>query len=940
MLTFESPFYEVDGVIVFRDHASPTTFHYLGGPPRLTRTSPGNVPNLLLLKYRHALEASASTTAATRDQLGGGFLMFGVDCGLSDTKKQEIANTISAKVGGEVELVPVLFTKGKVSVIALDAQPAIAADPADSASTSKFVRGVIGTATPSLLGDQRAIFSLSLSPDAVTLIEDAYQSQLSPIGVIYELEFTGLRPAVSIKATIDKKRVYEFFKAGLHLGVHAGGGSTGTPATNPTTGNPNPAQPRPGDATRPAAGPPAPPPPPPPPPPPGQAGPPSPAAPPSPPTPPGPARRAEPPTPPGPTPPTPPGPTPPSPTPPGPTPPTPTPPGPTPPNPTPPNPTPPNPSGRGQPQTPPMPPNPGGAAPPQAPPRPANPTGGGQTPPNPVNPSGGGQNPPNPTGSGQGASSGRAFALDADLSYSVTQLEQTGAITIEVVQQQMGESIDRQRDAAIQLMKETLIQEFFRPSMTNVSSAAADAQQLMASTANTGRGSAGGDAKVQLGFQLQYKKEEELTTATFDYSSISPEVRTHAPNGFFSALLTDTQREKLIREVDLDDEFFKVLGVDISTAADYDELDVELIKVRVKYGSVAEEYHFSKADNAPKHFQAFVQGGEYAYQYQVEYLFGQSPDIGAQKQSYVGEWQTTTDRAIVVHPPDDVSMLRVILEPGIVDWELVDKIEATFSYDDAPNQFHSERTYLIASDTVAQNWTVRLTDPTAATYTLQPTFHMKDQREIEGAAVVERRPHVPIKDPFAPLPIKIQARVNPNDIVRVDVDITYSDKANDLEVRRSVQLVPPFEPKDVILPLINERKRTYKYRATLIETSGAVETQPEVETDRNSIQITEGGIVLDLVVTVLGDMTQQQIEAIQLEFRSEPLPGAVQQPTSVLLQPGGQAQQTVPLVLRADRTTFEFRTKTFLTGRPPVESKWKQQSDPNVVIQPSQLVTP
>jgi hypothetical protein len=46
----------------------------------------------------------------------------------------------------------------------------------------------------------------------------------------------------------------------------------------------------------------------------------------------------------------------------------------------------------------------------------------------------------------------------------------------------------------------------------------------------------------------------------------------------------------------------------------------------------------------------------------------------------------------------------------------------------------------------------------------------------------------------------------------------------------------------------------------------------------------------------------------------------------------------IPLVLRADRTTFEFRTKTFLTGRPPVESAWTSQDNANVVIQPSQLV--
>ena len=78
MLTFESPFYEIENVIIFRDHRSPTTFHYLAGPPQLSRTPEGK-ENLLLLKYRHALDSS-STSPRLREQLGGGFLMFGVDC--------------------------------------------------------------------------------------------------------------------------------------------------------------------------------------------------------------------------------------------------------------------------------------------------------------------------------------------------------------------------------------------------------------------------------------------------------------------------------------------------------------------------------------------------------------------------------------------------------------------------------------------------------------------------------------------------------------------------------------------------------------------------------------------------------------------------------------------------------------------------------------------
>src|SRR5262245_43943596 len=131
MLTFESPFYEIEGIVVFRDHASLTTFHYLAGPPRLSR-SPDGKPNLLLLKYRTALDAMGSASARAREQLGGAFLLFGVDCGVPQETKNAIASQLQSRVPpdtGPVNLVPVLYTKGKVSVVALDKQKPVAGAP-------------------------------------------------------------------------------------------------------------------------------------------------------------------------------------------------------------------------------------------------------------------------------------------------------------------------------------------------------------------------------------------------------------------------------------------------------------------------------------------------------------------------------------------------------------------------------------------------------------------------------------------------------------------------------------------------------------------------------------------------------------------------------------------------------------------------------------------
>src|SRR5581483_10939496 len=68
---------------------------------------------------------------------------------------------------------------------------------------------------PSLWGDNNAVFSLTLSQEGATIVEQAFQQRATPIGVIYDLRFTGIRPSLDVKITVDYKRVYDQFSASI-----------------------------------------------------------------------------------------------------------------------------------------------------------------------------------------------------------------------------------------------------------------------------------------------------------------------------------------------------------------------------------------------------------------------------------------------------------------------------------------------------------------------------------------------------------------------------------------------------------------------------------------------------------------------------------------------------------------------------------------------------
>jgi hypothetical protein len=820
MLTFESPFYEIENVIVFRDQASPTTFHYLAGPPHLTKTEDGK-PNLLLLKYKNAIDAMTTGAAPTRDQLGGAFLMFGVDCGISQSTKATITSKLQGMVpkdAGPVSLVPVLYTKGKVSVIALDQQKAISGATDDKKSDSKFVRGILGSATPSLMQDQRAIFSISLTPDAATLIEKAYESDLSPIGVMYELEFAGLRPALAVKAHVDMSKVYESLKMGLHLGVGSGMQGQNQNRTNTQSGNQGAAAGSPGAAP---------------------------------------------------------------------------------------------------------------AAPAATPARPGAAPAAGQS----------ASNTSGNTGGSGGAASGTGVYVSADLDFTLEKLRQEQAIKLEIVREQEGASVDQMQKDAMDLLKETILNQFFQPAMTasptdaaaNAAATAQQMQQMAAGSNNINKGLAGSNntTKVEIGFTLQYKKQEELKVADFDFSVIAPETRTHAPNGFFSALLGKTDKSKLIHEINLDDPFFKILEVNLTTTDDFQSLDIQAITVDMQYGgtttkpAVVGTATFTPTKKDLQRFMASIAGSDFSYRRQLTYSFGQSEAIAAQKFKLTTPWQTTTSRALIVHPPEDVPMIHVYLEQGVVDWDMVTQIETHLVYEDTDNNFRSERIFMINKDSKRQEWIVRVTNPELTSYQVQHRWFLKDLSQIRGKVETHTEAHLFVGDPFLDrLPITVDPHVDAANVGRINVELHYEDPANNFIVRKQVELEAPFKRTTTTIPIMDSKKREYTYTVSLVKPNGQAESHEPKVTDQLSIIITEGGVYLDVDVKLIGKLDPLGIDAIQLDLQAEPMDGNQPKIESHLFLPNEPDRFTQRLLLRADRPLqFQYRTLLMTQGR-EIDSDW------------------
>ncbi|MEM7153277.1 MAG: hypothetical protein AAF799_10580 [Myxococcota bacterium] len=194
---------ELNGVTLYGDHARPGHYYYLPGVPRIARDRNG-WPLFELLVYRG--------DAAAED--AGGFLTMTVDLGITETAKNRIRDELKRQTQRDVTLAALPIDAGTVRISALSASTAPADEAAgDGGPSAALVEDILGSAKPSSYGDNRAVFSMSLTRKGAQLMEASLRDPgATQIAVVYDLRFTGLLPARHCTIKINYDRSYTYLR--------------------------------------------------------------------------------------------------------------------------------------------------------------------------------------------------------------------------------------------------------------------------------------------------------------------------------------------------------------------------------------------------------------------------------------------------------------------------------------------------------------------------------------------------------------------------------------------------------------------------------------------------------------------------------------------------------------------------------------------------------
>jgi len=197
MLSLERPLGVVADLALFGDHANGARVYYVPTRPRIASAGAAG-QELSFVKFR----------PSDVDSGGIGLLSFTSELVATEQQLEKAKAHVVRQGIAEPVFAQVPWISGKAFF-------ATALAEGDG-----FVEKLLGEVKPDLAGGNRALFSLKLTEEGARLVEALVTEEgPSPLGVRYELEYLGLRPALAVHIKADYKRFYDEFSIGFQLGV-------------------------------------------------------------------------------------------------------------------------------------------------------------------------------------------------------------------------------------------------------------------------------------------------------------------------------------------------------------------------------------------------------------------------------------------------------------------------------------------------------------------------------------------------------------------------------------------------------------------------------------------------------------------------------------------------------------------------------------------------
>lgn len=208
MLDLSKPLGQHEGLIFYGDHEHDNLVYYF--PDEVELAPQEGVPGFYEMNLSVFSEGDVETGGldALRNSAGS-ILQLGVECTVQPERLQKAINAVKELITKDTDLkasLP-LWKDGSVNLIVLDSDTS---NPA-SINEDSFVKSVVGSKKPSLTSSTLdSVFNIRLDRRGTAIVLGALNGDAGSLaGIMYDLKFNALRPALDMRIWANLDRCYE-----------------------------------------------------------------------------------------------------------------------------------------------------------------------------------------------------------------------------------------------------------------------------------------------------------------------------------------------------------------------------------------------------------------------------------------------------------------------------------------------------------------------------------------------------------------------------------------------------------------------------------------------------------------------------------------------------------------------------------------------------------
>jgi hypothetical protein len=346
---------------------------------------------------------------------------------------------------------------------------------------------------------------------------------------------------------------------------------------------------------------------------------------------------------------------------------------------------------------------------------------------------------------------------------------------------------------------------------------------------------------------------DEEKTREFEYSEQDAVAQEVAPQGLFSTMVRGVDLSKLVKDIPLDDDFFKRVEATIAMGSDLAAEGVDSVSLNLEYPAnrkpgvaplASDGVIWRPGAVAPHAFAAWLDDAkDLDYQYQMDVEFSAQSEWVGKGNRVTSPWITSRARALTLDPLDVMALFDLPISVGSID-PTVQQVEVDVAYDDAASGFSDHRSFLLKAGDPAAHWKLRLSDPNLHTYQYRVTYVFTGNYQHATDWITTDSDTLVIGNPFKnQFQLGVVPILDVANLQEADVEIVYKEADSGYEHRSSLTFNPTAMARQVVvIPTMAAEPSGYSFTSTVVHQDGSVvaPTTTQATIDDQLVLVKEG----------------------------------------------------------------------------------------------------